>query len=458
MTETAISRVSTAHVLAAVAAAFVPMAIFASKSLAPLFAVGAVAVAALELARHRRLPLILGPVSAFLAAFGSWSLVTWFWSIAPNDTVKTGLSLAASLLGAAILIGGAARLDARGRQIFDRGLVVGGAIGFALVAFEFATDAWLSRTLYGLVGKQLFLVGGRYTAAMNPGLAASALFVWPWALAVKTWFPRRAAAIAVGATLALFALAKSDAVFAGIVAGAVVFAAALAWSRVMPWVLAAVIAIGVGTAPLVPAQLPNPLDPDAKTSWMTLSLAHRILIWKTTAQHIRNKPVLGGGFDTARALYSVRDRAAIHYPKSIIGLPVTTEFEPIPLHPHNGILQVWLETGMVGAVILIGLLLSVVRAVAIGGATAGARAAALAQLTTTLTIGAVSFGAWQSWWLAAIVLAGVLMVARLGAPVAATPAPTPIRTPPPTGEIGGPKGPEPTRYGDWERKGRAIDF
>jgi len=25
-------------------------------------------------------------------------------------------------------------------------------------------------------------------------------------------------------------------------------------------------------------------------------------------------------------------------------------------------------------------------------------------------------------------------------------------------EIGGPKGPEPTRYGDWEKKGRCIDF
>jgi hypothetical protein len=25
-------------------------------------------------------------------------------------------------------------------------------------------------------------------------------------------------------------------------------------------------------------------------------------------------------------------------------------------------------------------------------------------------------------------------------------------------ERGGPKGPEPTRYGDWERKGRCIDF
>ena len=29
---------------------------------------------------------------------------------------------------------------------------------------------------------------------------------------------------------------------------------------------------------------------------------------------------------------------------------------------------------------------------------------------------------------------------------------------PKTGEMGGPRGPEPTRYGDWERKGRATDF
>lgn len=27
-----------------------------------------------------------------------------------------------------------------------------------------------------------------------------------------------------------------------------------------------------------------------------------------------------------------------------------------------------------------------------------------------------------------------------------------------TAEHGGPKGPEPTRYGDWERGGRCIDF
>ncbi|GAB6031225.1 hypothetical protein CHUAL_009038 [Chamberlinius hualienensis] len=36
--------------------------------------------------------------------------------------------------------------------------------------------------------------------------------------------------------------------------------------------------------------------------------------------------------------------------------------------------------------------------------------------------------------------------------------PWPDNVNPHTGEKGGPKGPEPTRYGDWERKGRVSDF
>lgn len=37
------------------------------------------------------------------------------------------------------------------------------------------------------------------------------------------------------------------------------------------------------------------------------------------------------------------------------------------------------------------------------------------------------------------------------------PAPEPPPKDPPK-EIGGPAGPEPTRYGDWEQKGRCTDF
>jgi len=33
-----------------------------------------------------------------------------------------------------------------------------------------------------------------------------------------------------------------------------------------------------------------------------------------------------------------------------------------------------------------------------------------------------------------------------------------VENKPSTSEIGGRKGPEPTRYGDWEKNGRCIDF
>lgn len=42
------------------------------------------------------------------------------------------------------------------------------------------------------------------------------------------------------------------------------------------------------------------------------------------------------------------------------------------------------------------------------------------------------------------------------APPAPEPAPAPDAKPPK--EFGGPQGPEPTRFGDWERNGRCSDF
>jgi len=49
------------------------------------------------------------------------------------------------------------------------------------------------------------------------------------------------------------------------------------------------------------------------------------------------------------------------------------------------------------------------------------------------------------------------IAAALKGPKPAGVAPPPESLPPPP-ETGGPKGPEPTRYGDWEQKGRCSDF
>ena len=43
-------------------------------------------------------------------------------------------------------------------------------------------------------------------------------------------------------------------------------------------------------------------------------------------------------------------------------------------------------------------------------------------------------------------------------PAAKPAAPAPAKPAAKPAETGGPKGPEPTRYGDWERDGRCVDF
>jgi len=43
-------------------------------------------------------------------------------------------------------------------------------------------------------------------------------------------------------------------------------------------------------------------------------------------------------------------------------------------------------------------------------------------------------------------------------PAVTTETPQAVETPKKPKEYGGPKGPEPTRYGDWEKAGRCIDF
>ena len=440
-----------------------PMGILLSKGIAPLFAVAALGVLFLRVFRDRALPVQPGPVLYSLAGLAGWSLLSWFWSINPDETLKTGLSLAATLFGGAVLFAAGARLDGREREIFRNGILLGGAIGFPLIAFEFSTNAWLSRFLYGLADKHLFLVQGSYTPVLNAGTAATALFFWPWALALWSRFRGPVAGLGIAAALGLILLSDSDSVIFGVAAGAGVFSLGLALPRMMPWVLGALVSAGVLLAPMIPERLPDPMKPGPHLSWLSPSAAQRLIIWRTTVGHIEKKPVLGEGFDAARSLYGKKDRISIRFPDEILGRPWgPTVFEPIPLHPHNGVLQVWLELGAVGALILLGVLLAVIQSIRRFLDDKINRAAALGVLTVGLGIASISFGAWQSWWLTSILFGGAFMVSVTGpfqqmreGGLGGAPKDD---SHPDLEEIGGPKGPEPTRYGDWERKGRAIDF
>jgi O-antigen ligase len=107
------------------------------------------------------------------------------------------------------------------------------------------------------------------------------------------------------------------------------------------------------------------------------SWAERLRIWGFVAERWAEHPLRGAGLDASR-----------------------TFGEAIPLHPHNGPLQLWFELGLPGAVLgtlfwfwLWGRIGDCTRRDRLAGATAAATA------TVYLTISSVSFGQWQEWWL-----------------------------------------------------------
>ena len=447
------------HILGLTAILYIPIGIFASKGLAPLFASAIVFCLLQQIYKNRKFPNISGPIFYALLILVGWSLVSYLWSITPDETLKTGVTLSTTFLGGSILLSIGKSFGQQEKKVLQNGLLFGGFLGFTLIAIEFTTDAWLARFLYlnlALLKNPdvpsystfIFSVYGDSTPVMNSGMAATALFFFPWALALKERFPLKLffPTIIVGAILIFFTYA--DAVKLSFAVGLIILLAAFYKPRWIPKVLGLVITIGILTAPLIPGLFPNPLVPNKNLEWFSPSSAHRILIWKNTVIHIKQKVLLGSGLDATRGLYSSKDRVQYNFPSSLSNKAAyQIMYEPIPLHPHNAVLQLWLELGAVGALIGLGILLTILRYIKHKILLRLDQALSFGMFTTTLSLACISFGIWQGWWLSSILLSTTYFISILRTPVEKN-----------SSEIGGPKGLDPTRYGDWERKGRAIDF
>jgi O-antigen ligase len=118
----------------------------------------------------------------------------------------------------------------------------------------------------------------------------------------------------------------------------------------------------------------------------------RLDVWGFTSKEIVGHPWIGWGLDSSRA-----------WP------------DHIPMHPHDAALQLWLETGAVG-VALAALFWAwlFVRIDIIVMQDRPAAAMMTATAAAYLTIGAISFGVWQEWWLAlgAFALAACVLVLK----------------------------------------------
>ena len=122
---------------------------------------------------------------------------------------------------------------------------------------------------------------------------------------------------------------------------------------------------------------------------LELKIIHRRAIWSFTKEKILEKPLFGYGIFSSRVIgdeYKIIN-------KNNKMLPA------IPLHPHNSILQLWLELGIIGIVLLYILLFKIINKIyQIKKINSKYAAFSLASLLQIFLIGQFSYGFWQTWW------------------------------------------------------------
>ena len=136
---------------------------------------------------------------------------------------------------------------------------------------------------------------------------------------------------------------------------------------------------------------------------------HRIGIWSYVSHKIEIGHPFGMGFDMSRKIGQLND--------VIVEIVDQNGAHPpaLPLHPHNAVLQVWLELGLLGVASLILVFFGVWRRLWRMKSSRNCNAAAIATLASALVPFLVSFGVWQSWWLATIILIGGAAVILISA-------------------------------------------
>jgi exopolysaccharide production protein ExoQ len=324
-------------------------------------------------------PLPLFAVGGMLSVVALSAL----WSYAPGYSLDRLPRTSLVIFAGVIFITAVKGLDDRTTRISSRFFLAGMVVALICILIEKLSGGTLSR--YSINGDSL----SYFLNQFNRPLSILSILIWPAAvlLARRHW---ALAIAAVGIYAALLPFFLSSAAIAAVAVGAVIFAAVYILPKVAPTIVGLTLAAAVLAAPTIDHYLPPP-----KKLFESLNLPrstyHRLLVWEFTTQRIEERPILGWGFNTSRAI-----------PGGTENLDISEK--ALPLHPHNAALQWRLELGILGALFGAGMFLVSTEMARRYAAGRVARAGAVAAIGATFVIAMISFGAWQTWWVSSVFL------------------------------------------------------
>jgi O-antigen ligase len=369
-----------------------PLAMWAANRSAPLvFALAAAAcLAAVLVAGHlpallRRLVAALrSPIGLGLGGFLLWSLLSLAWSHRPASgfamwgelvlPIACGLVIAASALF-------------RTRPAVLRALAVAIILASVLIVFELASG--LSQRIALGIGKQMIFVFNRpvITCMMLAAPVVHGLWTRPGAS-----LPDRALAVLTALAVAWCTFAsESGAAKLGLLMLVAGWAVTLLLPRLSLAATMLVFAATLALAPVIGQLADRAIPPSVHAELADSHSRDRVDIWLSFGEAIRARPLIGSGFGASAALQTHPVAAQVSEPRRLL-LGVG--------HPHSAPVQIWVETGIIGAVL-----------VGFAGLAFLARlrrlpardlAPRLAVFAAAFAMASVGHGAWQGWWIAVL--------------------------------------------------------
>jgi exopolysaccharide production protein ExoQ len=359
-----------------------------------LLAIGAAATAWRSV-RNSSLPTDKRPLTVIGLLF-VYIFASTVWSDSPRAFSSAVSALAMAGFGA-LLFTSLTRWPA---ELFDR------AMRALTIAFVAALVLYMANLLLGFpIQRTLNNLPDWYDFAVsNVGKRSEALFaitVWPLALWLAMQRRARHAWLLLGGAVVLSPLFTGVNSMLALVAGIGTVAVGTLQPRLLriggfialPLIFIIALAVGLNA---LHARVPVEGDVGASGNY-------RLHIWDFTARAALDNLPFGIGIDGSRS-FNTTDA------KTPDGQNI------LPVHPHNVFLQVWLEFGIVGA--LLGSIIGFFVWWRLVHAPAALQPYLFGQVVCAIVLLSTAYGLWQAWWLAGHIFTAALTATLLKREVA----------------------------------------
>jgi O-antigen ligase len=224
---------------------------------------------------------------------------------------------------------------------------------------------------------------------LNHRIAALAILLWPAAITAVRLGPtsrgRGMLLVGLGPSVVAIAASEHATSLVAMIAGACVVAISCwSWRTAQRLLMLAWVIACLAVVPLCLAAYAAGLQ---HLPWLAPSAQDRLVIWKATSDLIPDAPILGVGIHSGRPITRAEVERRI--------APGTPFALSVGWHSHNAFLQVWFETGALGAGLLLGFGLLVLRG--IGLQDRRIRPALFATFASCMMVAATGFSAFAPW-------------------------------------------------------------